>query len=214
MLRNPPERKARNRCASYKKTNIMKETKYSKIYRIVHWAIAISFLLLLITIFLRLTWLNKFNVAAIIQEYLNDTDQMLSQEQLIVLAKKIRQPMWDWHIYIGYVLVGLFSIRFTLPALGHMKFQNPFSKKLSLKEKFQKWTYIIFYVCVIISLVTGLIIELGPKELKKPMEEIHILGIYYLVAFIVIHLAGVLIAEFTDQKGIISRIVSGTKDKN
>ncbi|PIV48953.1 MAG: cytochrome B, partial [Flavobacteriaceae bacterium CG02_land_8_20_14_3_00_34_13] len=47
-----------------------------KIYRIIHWAIAISFLLLLITIFLRLTWLNKFNVAAIIQEYLNDTDQM------------------------------------------------------------------------------------------------------------------------------------------
>lgn len=192
----------------------MEKTKYSKLYRIIHWAIAVSFLLLLLTIFLRLTWLNKFNVAAIIQDYLNGTDQMLSQEQLIVLAKKIRQPMWDWHIYIGYVLIGLFSIRFTLPALGHMKFQNPFSRNLSVKEKFQKWTYIIFYVCVIISLVTGLIIELGPKELKKPMEEIHILGIYYLVAFIVIHLAGVLIAEFTDQKGIISRIVSGTKDKN
>jgi len=196
------------------KTNIMEKTKYSKLYRIIHWAIAVSFLLLLFTIFLRLTWLNKFNVAAIIQDYLNTTDQMLSQEQLIVLAKKIRQPMWDWHIYIGYVLVGLFSIRFILPALGHMKFQNPLGKNLSIKEKFQKWTYVIFYVCVIISLVTGLIIELGPKEFKKPMEEIHILGIYYLVAFIVIHLAGVLIAEFTDQKGIISRIVSGTKDKD
>jgi cytochrome b len=45
------------------------------------------------------------------------------------------------------------------------------------------------------------------------MEEIHILGIYYLVAFIVMHLGGVLIAEFTDQKGIFSRIVSGTKHK-
>ena len=191
----------------------MKETKYSKIYRITHWAIAISFMLLLITIFLRLTWLNKFNVAAIIQEYLNGTDQILSQEQLIVLAKKIRQPMWDWHVYIGYILVGLFSIRLTLPALGHMKFQNPLIKNLSLKEKFQKWMYIIFYVCVIISLVTGLFIEFGPKELKKTMEEIHILGIYYLIAFIVIHLAGVLIAEFTNQKGIVSRIVSGTKDK-
>ncbi|UMB61160.1 cytochrome b/b6 domain-containing protein [Lutibacter sp. A80] len=192
----------------------MKEVKYSKIYRIIHWAIAVSFVLLLLTIFLRLTWLNKFNVAAIIQEYLSDTDQILTQEQLIVLAKKIRQPMWNWHIYIGYVLVGLFSIRFVLPALGHMKFQNPFSNTLSLKEKFQKWIYIIFYVCVIISLVTGLIIVLGPKDLKKPMEEIHILSIYYLLAFIVIHFAGILIAEFTDQKGIISRIVSGTKDKN
>ncbi|WP_452233190.1 cytochrome b/b6 domain-containing protein [Lacinutrix sp. MEBiC02595] len=191
----------------------MEKTKYSKVYRIIHWGIAVSFLLLLITIFLRLTWMNKYNVAAIIQDYLSNTGQNLTEDQLITLAKKIRQPMWDWHIYIGYVLVGLFSIRLILPAFGQMKFQNPFETKLTTKTKIQKWTYILFYVCVIVSLVTGLIIELGPKELKKPMEEIHVLGIYYLIAFIVIHLTGVLIAEFTNQKGIISRIVSGTKDK-
>lgn len=192
----------------------METTTYSKVYRIIHWAIAVSFTLLLITVFLRLTWMNKYNMAAIIKEYLSGTDQSLSQEQLIVLAKKIRQPMWDWHVYIGYVLAGLFSIRFLLPSFGHMKIQNPFSKNLSIKMKFQKWSYLIFYVCVIVSLATGLIIELGPKELKKPMEEIHVLGIYYLMAFIVIHLAGVLIAEFTEQKGIISQIVSGSKGKN
>tara|TARA_R100001377_G_scaffold47415_1_gene27342 strand:+ start:39 stop:626 length:588 start_codon:yes stop_codon:yes gene_type:complete len=191
----------------------MEIIKYSKVYRIIHWAIAVSFMLLLITIFLRLTWMNKFNVAAIIKDYLIGTGQNLSDDQLIILAKKIRQPMWDWHIYIGYVLVGLFSARFILPAFGQMKFQNPFDKNLTAKMKIQKWTYIIFYVCVIVSLVTGLIIELGPKELKKPMEEIHVLGIYYLIAFIAIHLAGVLIAEFTNQKGIISRIISGSKTK-
>ncbi|MCK6649461.1 MAG: cytochrome b/b6 domain-containing protein [Bacteroidia bacterium] len=133
----------------------MEQTKYSKVYRIIHWATAISFILLLLTIFLRLTWLNKFNVAAIIQDYLSGTDQVLSQEQLTALAKKIRQPMWDWHMYIG---------------------------------------------------------EFGPKELKKSMESIHVLGTYYLVAFIGLHLGGVLMAEFTSQKGIISRIISGTKD--
>lgn len=192
----------------------MANKKYSKIYRIIHWAIAVSFLVLLITIFLRLTWMNKNNVAAIIQDYLSGTDQVLSQDQLIILAKKIRQPMWNWHIYIGYVLTGLFSLRFTLPLFGHMRLQNPFVKNLSIKEKFKKWSYLIFYLCVVISLVTGLIIEFGPKEFKKPMEEIHVLGIYYLVGFIIIHLAGVFVAEFTNQKGIISRIVSGSKKKN
>ncbi len=175
---------------------------------------AVTFVLLLITIFLRLTWMNKFNVAAIIQNYLSETGQFLTQEQLIVLAKQIRQPMWDWHIYLGYVLTGLFSLRFILPFFGKMKFQNPLGKNQSVKEKFQKWTYIIFYICVIVSLATGLIIEWGPKEFKKPMEEIHVLGIYYLVGFIVLHWAGVLIAEFTDQKGIVSRIVSGSKKEN
>jgi len=190
----------------------METIKYSKIYRIIHWSIAITFLLLLITIFLRLTWMNKNNMADIIQAYLSSTDQSLSQEQLIVLAKQIRKPMWDWHIYLGYVLTGLFSLRFLLPFSGTMKIQNPLIKSLTLKEKFQKWTYIIFYVCVIVSLVTGLIIVWGPKTLKEPMEEIHILGIYYLVAFIVLHIGGILIAEFTNQKGIISRIVRGSED--
>ena len=189
----------------------MENKKYSSIYRIIHWAIAISFMLLLMTIFLRLTWMNKYNVAAIIQDYLRDTGQNLSEDQLIVLAKKIRKPMWDWHIYIGYVLVGLFSLRFMLPAFGHMKIQNPLVKALTKKEKFQKWTYIIFYLCVVVSLITGLVIELGPREYKKPMEEIHVLSIYYLLAFIGIHIGGVLMAEFTNQKGLISRIVSGSK---
>lgn len=156
--------------------------------------------------------MNKNNMADIIESYLSETGQALSQDQLIVLAKQIREPMWEWHIYIGYFLVGLFFIRFLLPFFGKMKISNPLNKRLNGIEKFQKWTYIIFYVCVVISLVTGLIIELGPKDLKKPMEEIHILSIYYLAPFIVIHLAGVLFAEFTDQKGIVSRIVSGENE--
>jgi len=190
----------------------MKTTNYSKIYRIIHWTIAFAILFMLITIFLRLTWMNKYNMAEIIQSYLTSVGVSLTDDQTIVLAKNIRKPMWNWHIYIGYVLVGLFGIRFLLPAFGQMKIQNPFGKNLSTKMKLQKWTYIIFYVCVIVSLTTGLIIELGPKELKKPMEEIHVLGIYYLIGFIAIHLAGVLIAEFTDEKGIIYRIIRGSKD--
>ncbi|SRX72929.1 cytochrome b/b6 domain-containing protein [Aequorivita antarctica] len=190
----------------------METVNYSKIYRIIHWAIAITFLLLLLTIFLRLTWMNKNNMADIIQAYLNGTDQSLSSEQLIVLAKQIRKPMWDWHIYLGYVLTGLFSLRFLLPLFGTMKFQSPLLKNLTTKQKFQKWSYIIFYVCVVVSLVTGLVIVWGPKSLKEVMEEIHILGIYYLIAFIAIHIGGILIAEFTNQKGIISRIVRGSDD--
>ncbi|MDB4089520.1 cytochrome b/b6 domain-containing protein [Flavobacteriales bacterium] len=189
----------------------MEKQNYSKLYRVIHWLIAISFILILFTIFLRLTWLNKYNVADIIKEYLGDTGQVLSEKQLIRLAKTIRQPMWNWHIYLGYFLTGLFVVRFSLPFFGKMKIQNPLEKGLTKKDKIKKWTYIIFYICVVISLVTGLIIEFGPREYKKPMEFIHVQSIYYLVAFIVIHLAGVLKAEFTSDNGIASRIVSGNK---
>jgi len=155
--------------------------------------------------------MNKDNMASIIENYLRGTDQVLSRDQLIILAKQIREPMWKWHIYIGYVLVGLFCFRFLSPLFGEMKIANPLDKSLHTKEKFQKWIYIIFYVSVVVSLVTGLFIEFGPKDLKKPMEALHKLSVYYLVPFIVIHLTGVLIAEFTTQKGIVSSIVSGKK---
>lgn len=189
----------------------MKNKDYSAVYRMIHWSIAICMLLLLFTIFLRLTWMNKNNVAEIIQNYLNTTDQFLTQDQLIVLAKKIRQPMWDWHIYLGYALTGLFGLRFILPFFCEMKFQSPFNKELIFKEKFQNLIYLIFYVCVVISLATGLLIKFGSKELKKSMEGIHVLSIYYLIAFIILHIGGVLWSEFTNQKGIISKIVSGNK---
>ena len=103
----------------------METVKYSKTYRILHWAIAVTFLLLLITIFLRMTWMNKYNMADIIQTYLSGTDQSLSREQLIDLAKQIRKPMWNWHVYLGYVLVGLFSLRFLLPFFWNYEDSKP-----------------------------------------------------------------------------------------
>jgi cytochrome b561 len=189
----------------------MENRNYSTSYRIIHWAIAICFILLSITIFLRLTWMNKDHVADIIQSNLADTGQSLSRDQAIALAKQIRKPMWDWHIYLGYVLVGLYCIRMAVPFFGEMRFSNPLRKELPAKVKFQYWVYLVFYACVAVSLITGLFIEFGPKNLKEPMEEIHVLSIYYLLTFIVIHIGGVLMAEFTTQKGIISNVVSGTK---
>lgn len=187
----------------------MENRTYSAAFRILHWAIAFCMLFMLLTIFLRLNWMNKVNVSEIIQNYLSTTDQSLTEEQSIKLAKLIRKPMWEWHIYTGYVLVGLYVIRMILPFFGEMKFNNPLQKELSLKEKFQYWTYLIFYLCSGLSLITGLIIEFGPNEWKHQTEEIHMLSIYYLLAFIIIHFGGVLLAELSTHKGIISKVISG-----
>lgn len=190
----------------------MTTTNYSITYRIMHWAIAFTLIFILLTIFLRLTWMNKYNMAEIIQTYLIKEGVSLTDDQTIVLAKNIRRPMWNWHIYAGYVLTGLFSIRFLLPLFGEMKFQNPLAKGLTTKLRIQKWTYIIFYIGIIISLITGLMMEFGPENLAKRAENIHVLALYYLIPFIVVHIIGVLRAEFTDQKGIIYRIIRGSKN--
>jgi len=187
----------------------MENKNYSIVFRLLHWSIAICIFIILITIFLRMTWMNKHHVAGIIQDYLATTNQTLAYDDITLLAKQIRRPMWNWHIYIGYILVGLIGLRFSLSVFGIDKINNPFNKNISSKKKFQYWIYLIFYTFLTVSLVTGLIIEFGPKAMKKPMEEIHVLSIYYLIAYIFIHLGGVLIAEFTNEQGIISKMISG-----
>ena len=194
------------------KSNIMETRNYSKVYRILHWLIAFSFIFLLITIFLRKTWMEKNHVAEIIQAFLADKSYpALPEDDAILLAKKIRKPMWDWHIYLGYVLTGLYCIRLAVPFFGEMKFSSPFKAGLDMKTKFQFWVYLVFYACTAVSLITGLIIEFGPKEYKKPMEEIHELSLYYLLGFMILHIGGILIAELTSDKGLVSRIISGSK---
>jgi len=182
---------------------------YSRIYRIMHWGIAICMTLILITIFLRLTWLNKYNVSEIIQTYTTEKGITLTEDETIVLAKQIRKPMWQWHIYLGYVLTGLFALRITLPFFGEMKFTLPWQKGLSGKQRFQFATHLVFYLFVAISLTTGLLIEFGDQAWRKSVEEVHKLSIYYLVAYMVLHVGGVLLAEWREHPGIISRIFGG-----
>lgn len=192
----------------------MKNRDYSAIYRIIHWAIAICMIFILITIFVRMVWMDKENIANIIERYLanrKDIDVTLSREHLIRIGKFIRIPAWQWHIYAGYILIALYCIRISLPFFGQMKISNPFGKQLTAKEKFQYWAYIIFYLGVAISLVTGILIEFGPRSWKLPMIKVHSLSNYYLIPFIIIHFGGVLLAEFTDQQGIVSKIISGVR---
>lgn len=171
---------------------------------------ATCLILLLFTIFLRMTWLNKHHVAEIMGAELSKNDVQLTEETLVKMAKKIRQPMWDWHLYLGYALFVIYLFRMTLPFVGkQMPFPNPFNKKLTKGIRFKKAVYLVFYLFLLISLVTGVVIVWGPKSTKHLMEEIHELSIYYLLGFMTIHLAGIFYTEFTQDKGLISRIISG-----
>ena len=188
----------------------MKREEYPVIYRIMHWSIAACLIVLLMTIILRMNWLSQSHIADPIRKFMQAKNQPITDEELKILTRQIRYPlpMWDWHFYMGYVLTGLFVVRLILPFFGEMKFSNPFKKEISLKERFQFLIYWVFYLGVATSLITGLMMKFGPGNLKPAMVAIHVLSLYYLVAYIIIHLIGVLIAEFTEQQGIISRTIS------
>lgn len=183
---------------------------YNRVFRVMHWAIALCLFFLLLTIFLRMYWMEKNHVADIMEAELLHRGYALERADLIVIAKKIRKPMWQWHIYAGYALVGLYAIRMALPMAGHMKFLNPL-KALTPVLKLRAWSYVAFYAFVAISLITGVLIEWGPAAWEPQAEDIHKLSLYYLLPFIALHFAGLFLAEKSAEKGVVSRMIRGER---
>lgn len=183
---------------------------YSFLFRFLHWSIAIVMLGLLMTIILRMTWLNKDGISEIIMDYCKDQDVNMTQEKATVLAKRIRKPMWNWHIYLGYVLCGLMFLRFLVATFGKLPFLNPFKIGYTLNTRFKAVVYLAFYLCIVISLISGLILEFDLEILPRvDFKTLHKASIYYFVSFLVIHFVGVMAAEMSSDSGIISRVING-----
>lgn len=184
---------------------------YNRTFRIMHWAIALCILFMLFTIGLRLGWMNKNNMAEILLSKSGELGVKMDEESAVKLAKQIRKPMWEWHILIGYVLIGLYVIRMLLAVFKKMIFMNPFTKGITGKQKFQAYLYLSFYLFIGITLATGFLIVNGPDSIHETMEEIHELALYYILFFIFFHIGGVFASEFSSGKGIISRVISGER---
>jgi len=182
------------------------KTSYTLTDRMLHWALAFAILFILLTVFLRLNWMEKNHVAGILIDKLSALDITISKDQAIKIAKQIRKPMFDWHIYVGYFAAGVFVLRM----LFHIKNKKSFSPVTS-REKFQLWVYRIFYALLGTTLITGLLIKFGPNSIHKLAEDIHKLTLYYMIAFLVLHFGGILLAELGSKKGIVSKMIGGEK---
>ncbi len=180
------------------------KTTHSFTDRFLHWVLAFTILFILLTVFLRLNWMEKNHVATILTDKLASIDISISKEQAIKIAKEIRRPMFDWHIYVGYVATVIFVLRILYNSLH----KNLYDPKTS-QEKFQLWIYRIFYIFLGITLISGLYMEFGPDFLNDLSEEIHKLTLYYIIPFLILHFTGILIAEFTSKKGIVSKMIGG-----
>lgn len=189
----------------------MSEKKFNLANRLIHWSIAISILFLLLTVFLRMGWMNKDSMGTIIQQSLQRKGIEISQVDAALIGKEIRRPMWSYHTLTGYVLIGLYLVRMLIIFIQGTAFKNPFLKNVPRKEKFKSWIYILFYVLFACSLFTGFMIVNGPKQMKEIMELIHIKSLYYMIIFIVLHIGGVLLADMGNDKGLISKMISGHK---
>ena len=187
--------------------------KWSASFRIWHWVNALVVIGLLGTIFLRETFLNVKENTHIITEKLLTFGITLTPEQAKIVAKGIFAPMWNWHIYLGYVFAALVLYRIALFFTPSGK-QSFCFKELDLHHKAVSAGYIVIYAALFFMALSGLIInfyqELGLlKESAHDIKELHEAVYNVILIFVPLHVAGVVVADIRDEKGIMSNMIHG-----
>ncbi len=185
---------------------------WSVSFRIWHWLFALTFLFLSMTVLIRETVMDKEQASIVIMDNLSLSDVNISKEDAVDMAKELRRPLWKWHILVGYGFAFLVLARYILFATrsGKQNYQN--CDKLSTHKKMVSGIYLLVYVLATVLALSGLSIKFnGELDLSEEMihtvKEIHEISFYVMLALILSHIAGVIIAENRDEKGIISNMV-------
>ncbi len=190
----------------------MMRIDYSLSIRIWHWLNAVAVTGLLGTFFLRKTFLSWRDNSALIVEKLSSLGVDVTAEQAKIVAKAIRAPMWEWHIIFGVMLALLLLFRIWIfwqeAGFGYD------SDEQSQHARLIHGGYRIFYLILIFMAVSGLILNwselLGlSKEMTHSIKEIHGYVAWAVAVFVPLHIIGIFIADNDDQRGIVSRMISG-----
>ncbi|NUN05886.1 MAG: cytochrome b/b6 domain-containing protein [Bdellovibrio sp.] len=196
--------------------------------RLWHWLNALAILGLLSTVLLRKTFLSWRANSALIENKLQAVGTTITPEVAKDIAVSIRDPMWDWHIYLGFalaalilfrILIGLFVVK-KCPAGQSVKSTwNIFNVDKSERLKAfhfagVKISYAMFYLATVFMVSSGLTMnfknELGlSKDQITPIKELHELMMWFFVGFVVLHIAGVVLAELRDEPGVVSDMING-----
>jgi cytochrome b561 len=182
---------------------------YSLQLRIWHWLHAITVLGLLGTVFLRKTFLSWRANSEILMAKLAEFDIVVTAEQAKALAKAVRAPMWEWHIILGFIFAVLVLWRLVMIFKSGFGYE-PQNKHMEWVYRGYKLMYGILFFMAVSGVIMYLYQDFGlTKEAAHDIKEVHEVVAWGVAAFVVMHIAGVFIADNRDQKGIISKMISG-----
>ncbi len=205
--------------------------KYTMHLRFWHWINVIVISGSLFTVFLNSTLLDKKANAKFISEQLEPAGASLTAQQAKVVAHGLEDKVWDWHVYVGYALIALLVYRLIaeFSQNSSQKLSQKIKKafllyrvqkdKSSAKELLVKFSYVFFYAMLAFMAISGLSIKFHEQlsisdTVAHSVKEMHELVMYLILSFIVIHIVGVVIAEKSNQPGIVSDMINGGNADN
>jgi len=201
--------------------------RHSAPLRLWHWLNALVITGSLLTVLLNSTLLKTRPNAAFLKSELSNAGAVVTDSQARAAAHGLSDKIWSIHIYCGYALGILLAFRLILEIfqLADQKFIRKIKtayrdyyvvkkrRETALHEFWVDTIYAIFYIMLFIMVSTGLCLafEDDVPWLKSihAFRQIHAFTMYLIIAFIIIHLAGVFLAERKENKGIVSDMING-----
>jgi Ni/Fe-hydrogenase 1 B-type cytochrome subunit len=201
--------------------------EHSAPLRLWHWLNALVISGSLLTVLINSTLLNKLPAAAFVKSQLSSAGAVVTDKQARAAVHGLSDKVWDIHIYCGYGLAGLLLFRLIMEffQLADQKFIRKIKiayhqyfiikkeRELARHEFSVKTLYAVFYLMLLTMVSTGfcLVFEDDVPWLKsiKAFREIHSFTMYLVIAFIIVHIAGVFLAERKDNRGIVSDMING-----
>jgi Ni,Fe-hydrogenase I cytochrome b subunit len=204
--------------------------KHSAPVRLWHWLNLLIITGSLLTVLLNSTLFDVKGNTNYVQQQLQESGVSVTALQAKSVAHGLEDKVWGIHIYFGYALAALLLFRLLAEPFqpGQQRFfgklkhtyqtYRKHSKKsnLALHDLTVKALYLIFYLLLIIMVLTGLSMafdeELGiSKATSHSIKDFHGFCMYLILTFIVVHIVGVLLAERKENKGIVSDMINGGK---
>jgi cytochrome b len=198
--------------------------------RIWHWLTFLFITTSIVTVLLNSTMLSQRDNVKLVQEQLEKKGATVTEEQAFAVSHEYEEKMWDVHKLVGYglafLLLARIVIEFTQPEEEKLRNRLKRAKELRAKNDANKaeynhylkvkLSYTIFFLILFCMALTGLSIAFGrdlgfSREINGSLKNIHAILQYFMYAFIVIHLAGVIIAENGKIKGLVSGMINGNR---
>ncbi len=207
--------------------DVNRKKKYSSGMRVWHWLNALIISGSLLTVLVNSTVLKPWTNAGFIAGKFNEKGLKISADQAKPVAFALADKVWDVHILLGYALTALLVIRIFLEYFeladkkllrkikaARKTFKQRQNRYISARtEMLVKIAYLLFYVMLFVMVITGLALAFSDQVpiLKKIhlLRDIHGFTMYLILAFIALHIVGVIMGERRQHKGIVSDMING-----
>lgn len=212
---------------NYDGLRVGEKKKYAASIRFWHWMNVVIISGSFFTVFINATLFSHAQ-HSFVKDLLIHAGATVNDKQAGAVTHGLEDQVWRIHVYFGYALAVLFLFRviaeFFLPPserlihkvkLAYLYYFILKKERKSAKhELVVKGLYLIFYLLLLLMVLTGLLLAFEgytgiTENINHSIKEFHGFCMYLILGFLLVHLLGVFLAERKDGSGIVSGMING-----